>query len=51
MDREFIIKNIMLFDDESNMDKKINNCIVQAGEAASGSLVIYKYQNLNLFIN
>ena len=30
----------MSLDHESNSDEKINNCVLQADEAASGSLVV-----------
>ena len=36
---DVVFKAIMLSDHESNSDEKINNCVVQAGEAASDSLV------------
>ena len=34
-----IFKMIILLDHKSNWDKKLNNCVVQAGEAARGPLV------------
>ena len=38
-----VFKIIMLLDHESNLDEKINNCVVQAGEAANGTLFNYIY--------
>ena len=36
---------IVLLDHESNSDEKINNCVVHADEAASGSLIYTEYYN------
>ena len=43
---EIVFKMVILLDQESNSDKEINNCVVQAGEAASGFLV-YKIRILD----